>query len=234
MSSKSHPETKILVLISGNGTNLQALIDACKSGALANTSISRVISNRKAAYGLTRARDAKIPTNPPNYESLHAYKNKYKDDVEKARAEYDKALADVVIEDQPDMVVCAGWMHVFSSHFLEPVEAAGIPVINLHPARPGEYSGANAIERAHKDFMEGKTSETGLMIHYVIKDVDMGEPILVMDVPLSHPEDDDVKAMEERFHELEHQAIVDGTRKAIQRLWEEREILQRSEHHKTA
>ena len=59
-----------------------------------------------------------------------------------------------------------------SSGFLKPVEAAGVPIINLHPALPGQYDGAGAIKRAHDDFLAGKIKNTGIMIHYVVEEVD--------------------------------------------------------------
>jgi len=109
-----------------------------------------------------------------------------------------------------------------SPRFLEPLEEKGVRIINLHPALRGQFNGANAIERAHKDFMDGKIEQTGVMIHYVISEVDMGEPLLEIPVPLTHPKDDEIGALEERIHRIEHGAIVEGTRIAIERLWKER------------
>lgn len=91
--------------------------------------------------------------------------------------------------------------------------------LSLHPALPGAYDGANAIERAHKDFQDGKTDKTGVMIHYVIKDVDRGEPIVIKEIPFV-PEDSDLDHLTERLHSVEHKAIVEGTRKAIESLLE--------------
>ena len=125
-------KTKITVLISGNGSNLQALIDDVDK-KLTNTTIIRVISNRKGAYGLTRASNAGIPT---EYKNLLSYKRKYegKDD-QKAREEYDEDLAELILKDEPDLIVCAGFMHVLSPMFLEPLENKGVAIINLHPGR---------------------------------------------------------------------------------------------------
>jgi phosphoribosylglycinamide formyltransferase len=138
MPDQNPKETRITVLISGSGTNLQALIDD-KDSKLQNSTIIRVISNRKAAYGLTRAQKAGIPT---TYHNLVAYKKKFgssqdsssaaKGD-EKAREEYDKDLAKLVLADGPDLVVCAGFMHILSPGFLEPLEESGVRIINLHP-----------------------------------------------------------------------------------------------------
>src|ERR1043165_1065185 len=105
------PEKKqrnLTVLISGSGTNLQALIDACGSSPLERAKITHVISNKKDAYGLTRAQNANIPT---TYHNLVAggYKKKNPDDIEKAREQYDLDLANIILEHQakPDLVVCA-------------------------------------------------------------------------------------------------------------------------------
>lgn len=89
-------------------------------------------------------------------------------------------------------------------------------IINLHPALPGAFSGAGAISRAHDAFKRGEIDKTGLMIHYVIAEVDMGEPIVTRDIDLRQGESLD--DLETRFHELEHTAIVDGTRIACERL----------------
>jgi phosphoribosylglycinamide formyltransferase len=210
--------TRLTVLISGSGTNLQALIDACNTPSLPSTSIIRVVSNRKGVKGLERAEKASIPT---AYHNLVKYKKQYPDDgpsseFKNAREEYDKDLAELVLADKPDMVVCAGWMHILAPTFLSPLKVAGVPVINLHPALPGQFNGANAIGRAHQAFQEGKVKQTGVMIHYVISEVDMGQPILVREIPLNERESlDDLEA---RMHENEHEVIVQGTKMAIDEL----------------
>jgi len=211
-----HPQAQITVLISGSGTNLQALIDAQAAGKLSDARLIRVISNRKDAFGLKRAQMAHVPT---SYHNLKKFKDAYPDDVDRARKEYDIELAELILKDEPHLVVCAGWMHILSAPFLDALQKAGVDIINLHPALPGQFNGARAIERAHEAFMKGDITETGLMIHYVIHDVDMGKPIVVKKVPLEHPRDDDVKVLEQRIHEIEHEAIVEGTRIAIENFW---------------
>lgn len=208
----------ITVLISGSGTNLQALIDHHQRNPDACPYIiTRVISNKKDAYGLTRAANAGIPT---LYHNIIAggYKKKYPEDMDKRREEYDVDLAKLVLADRPSLVVCAGWMHILSKAFLERLKEGGVEIVNLHPALPGKYNGAKAIERAHADFMIGKTDETGVMIHYVIDEVDMGDPIVVERIALKHPNDDDIEALENRIHKIEHEAIVKGTLIAIEKL----------------
>jgi phosphoribosylglycinamide formyltransferase len=167
-SQTSSTPTSVTVLISGSGTNLQALIDACASGDLPSTRIIRVISNRKDAYGLKRAEAAKIPTLYHNLVAGGYYKTEDSKAVKvAARPKYDADLAEIILKDKlTDIVVCAGWMHVLSPSFLERMAAAKVPVINLHPALPEKYNGVGAIERAFDDFQAGKleNNTTGVMV----------------------------------------------------------------------
>ena len=205
---------KVTVLISGNGTNLQALIDACQSGAIPNATINHVISNRKDAFGLQRAKNAGIST---TYHNLLKYKKDHPDeDSAKAREGYDAALANILLAKKPDLVVCAGWMHILAPTFLDPLASAGIFIINLHPALPGQFNGANAINRAFEAFQRKEIAKTGLMIHYVISEVDMGQPIVVKEVEIR--EADTLQDLEQRIHQMEWEAIVEGTRMTLKRL----------------
>jgi len=133
------PSTKATVLISGEGSNLQALIDA-SSNVMPYLKIIRVISNKAQANGLNRAKNASIPTAYHNLISGKYYKSGEKDQKVKkvAREKYDADLANLVLKDQPDIVICAGWMHVLTPQFLDPLAEKKIPVINLHPALPGK------------------------------------------------------------------------------------------------
>lgn len=133
------------ILISGNGSNLQAVIDKVAAQQL-NANIVRVLSNRKDAYGLERARKANIPT---QYHNLVKYKKQQPatpEGVQAAREEYDAELARLILADQPELVVCLGFMHVLSPRFLEPLEAANVRIINLHPALPGAFNGVVSFD----------------------------------------------------------------------------------------
>lgn len=135
---------RLTVLISGNGSNLQAVIDEIAKptdSKLPNTQIVRVLSNRKTAYGLERASKAGIPT---IYHNLVKYKKAHPatpEGIQASREEYDAELARLVIADKPDLVACLGFMHVLSTRFLVPLEEAGIRIVNLHPALPGAFNG---------------------------------------------------------------------------------------------
>ncbi|KAF2126037.1 phosphoribosylglycinamide formyltransferase [Dothidotthia symphoricarpi CBS 119687] len=201
----------LTVLISGNGSNLQALIDACASGALPNTRITHVISNRKAAYGLERAAKASIPT---TYHNLVPYKKSHPD-TDSARTAYDTDLANIILalSPRPNLIVCAGWMHIVTPSFLTPIANAGIKIINLHPALPGEFAGADAIGRAWEAGQKEGLKRTGAMIHEVIAEVDAGEAIVTQEVEIRKGESKD--ELEERMHKVEHGLIVEGTRRAL-------------------
>ncbi|KAF3484147.1 uncharacterized protein GIQ15_03471 [Arthroderma uncinatum] len=211
--------TRLIVLISGSGTNLQAVIDSIDAKILPAT-IVRVLSNRKDAYGLERAKKAGIPT---TYHNLLTYKKKHpntEEGVKKAREEYDTELARLVLDDKPDLVVCLGFMYVLSKNFLDPVGNDGVETINLHPALPGAFNGTHAIERAHEAWLEGKIDKTGVMIHKVIAEVDMGEPILIREIPFIKGVDEDIEALKERIHKIEWEVVVEGINIMIKRLRE--------------
>ncbi|KAJ5172668.1 hypothetical protein N7492_005261 [Penicillium capsulatum] len=197
------------VLISGNGSNLQAVIDQVAAGTL-DTTLVRVLSNRKDAFGLERARKADIPT---QYHNLVKYKKQHPatpEGVQAAREEYDAELARLILADQPDLVVCLGFMHILSPQFLSPLEGANVRIINLHPALPGAFNGVNAIERAHAAWLEGKIDKTGVMIHDVISEVDMGKPILVREIAFEKGRDENLEAFEQRVHEIEWSTVIEG------------------------
>lgn len=219
MASQTIPH--ILVLISGTGTNLQALIDATTSSPpRIQAKISHVIANlgQKAKPGLERARKAGIPT---TVKTLKSYKDqvptRYPDQTI-ARESYDADLAQFILHDiqRPNLIVCAGWMHILAPAFLAPVKAAGIPIINLHPALPGAFNGAHAIERAWNAFREGKIEKTGVMIHYVIEEVDEGQPVVVKEIDIQPNES--LESLESRIHKIEHETIVEGTNIALEAL----------------
>ncbi|KAJ5232948.1 Phosphoribosylglycinamide formyltransferase [Penicillium chermesinum] len=205
------------ILISGSGSNLQAVIDAVAAGQL-NLNIVRVLSNRKDAFGLERARKANIPT---HYHNLVKYKKQHPatpEGIQSAREEYDAELARLILADQPELVVCLGFMHILSPPFLEPLEKANVRIINLHPALPGAFNGVNAIQRAHAAWLEGKIDKTGVMIHDVISEVDMGKPVLVREIPFQKGQDEDLDAFEKRVHETEWGTVVEGVGLVLQEL----------------
>lgn len=205
---------RVTVLISGSGSNLQALIDAKARGDLA-CDIVRVISSSKKAYGLERAAKHNIPS---TVHSLYKYtKDLPKDDKtarEAARKQFEVQLASAVLEDKPDLVVCAGWLLILGSEFLKRLQS--IPIINLHPALPGAFDGTtHAIEMAWKKCQQdGRPLKAGCMVHLVIEEVDRGEPVVIKELEII-PGQESLEDYENRVHAAEHIAIVEGTRKIL-------------------
>jgi phosphoribosylglycinamide formyltransferase len=105
-------------------------------------------------------------------------------------------------------------MHILTPDFLTPIADAGIKVINLHPALPGEFAGAGAIERAWEAGRRGEIRRTGVMIHEVIAEVDAGACVVSEEVELRDGET--LEGLEERIHEVEHGLIVEGTRRVLE------------------
>lgn len=219
--------TNITVLISGSGSNLQALLEAEKSGNLAGK-ITQVISSSESAYGLQRAANFGVAS------KTHVLKNYYKGipkdqvDARKEKRElFNTDLANLLIHGniegvtdssytKPDLIVCAGWMLILSPSVLIPLEKAGISIINLHPALPGAFDGTHAIDRAWKAGQDGEITKGGLMIHKVIAEVDRGEPVLVKELDLIKGET--LEEYEARVHAAEHIAIVEGTNVVLKEL----------------
>lgn len=180
-----------MVLASGNGSNLQAVLDACSTGTLP-AQVVAVVSDRSDARALRRAADAGVV-------SVHIGRH----DGE-VRADYDARLADIVAGFAPDLVVLAGWMRILTTDFL-----GWFPdrVINLHPALPGELPGMRAIERAWDEALAGRRTETGVMVHLVPDDgVDDGPVLATERVPILA--DDTLERLEQRMHEVEHRILV--------------------------
>ncbi|KAI9155157.1 phosphoribosylglycinamide formyltransferase [Paramyrothecium foliicola] len=210
---------RILVMASGFGSNFQAIIDAVSSGQLPNSRIMSLIVNRKTAHATVRAEKAGIPWQYFNPISNGFLQKGEKDEqkVVEGRQKYDAALAAKILaaEEKPELIVLAGWMHVFSPAFLEPLAKAGIRIINLHPALPGEFDGANAIERAFEEFKAGRLTRSGIMAHYVIAEVDRGTPIVVKEIPW---EGEDLEAFEKKVHSHEHELLVKATAQVAQEI----------------
>ena len=189
---------RFVVLISGNGSNLQAILDACASSELPASVVS-VISNKADAFGLTRARNEGV-------EAIYFAKA-----PNESRREYDARLAYVVASKQPDYVILAGWMRILSSSFL-----AHFPdrVINLHPALPGTFPGTHAIERAFEAYQRGEINHTGVMVHLVPDEgVDNG-PVLGQQEIFFRP-GESFEQFEARVHELEHTLLISTLRNVL-------------------
>jgi formyltetrahydrofolate-dependent phosphoribosylglycinamide formyltransferase len=183
--------SRLVVLISGNGSNLQAILDACALGELP-ASVVCVISNKADAYGLIRAKNAGV-------EAVYFAKL-----TTETRQKYDSRLADYVTTKKPDYIILAGWMRILSSSFLSSFPNK---VINLHPALPDTFPGTHAIERAFEAYQRGEIDHTGVMIHLVPDEgVDNGPVLATEIVPIK--QNDTLESLEIRIHEVEHSLLV--------------------------
>lgn len=219
----------ITVLISGSGSNLQALLEAEKAGVLQGK-ITQVISSSEKAYGLTRAANFGVKLKTHVLKLYYKGTTKEQTEIRREKRElFNEDLARLLIHGnikgdtdnsytKPDLIVCAGWMLILSPSVLIPLEKAGISIINLHPALPGAFEGTHAIDRAWKAGQDGEITKGGLMIHKVIAEVDRGEPVLVKELELIKGET--LEEYEERVHAAEHKAIVEGTNIVLKELEE--------------
>lgn len=176
------------VLISGSGTNLQALIDAIAAGTL-DARITVVISNKEAAYGLERARRAGIPAihiDPARYGDYRAYNHAIREALENHGVE---------------LVVMAGYMRLLGSEVLRAYPGA---VVNLHPALLPSFPGASAIH----DAFEWGVKVTGVTVHYADEEFDRG-PIICQE-PVRIEETDTVEMLEAKIHAVEHRLLPEA------------------------
>lgn len=181
--SESQGALKIGVLISGSGSNLQAIIDRIDQGTL-DAEIVSVISSRPDAFGLMRAEKAGIPTlalNREVYQDAPAANKRIADALKEAGAEY---------------VIMAGYMRKLTNEVLD---AYPDKVVNLHPALLPSFKGAHAIEDA---FTFG-VKVTGITVHFANEDYDKGPIIAQRAVEIR--EDDTLESLETRIHEAEHE-----------------------------
>ncbi len=194
------PRARLVVLASGSGTNLQAILDACAEDRLPARVVA-VVSDRPAAYALERARLRGIPAHPFPYRPFK----------ERGRRAYDEALADLVARYRPDLVLLLGWMRILTMAFLGRFPDR---VLNLHPALPGAFPGTRAIERAYRAWREGKVDRTGVMVHWVPdEEVDAGPVVWSLEVPLFPG--DRLEDLEARVHAVEHWGVVHAVRRVL-------------------
>ncbi|WP_170618919.1 MULTISPECIES: phosphoribosylglycinamide formyltransferase [Aliivibrio] len=199
----------IVVLVSGNGSNLQAFIDAC-GNKIPNARIAAVISNKSDAYGLQRAIDADI-----NVHSLNAK-------AYDSRELYDDALATLIDLHKPDVIILAGFMRILSEAFVTRYQGK---MLNIHPSLLPKYTGLHTHQRA----IDAGDKEHGTSVHFVTPELDGGPVILQAKVPIFENDNtEDVASrvqaqehviypmvanwlVEERLTMVDGKAILDGT-----------------------
>jgi phosphoribosylglycinamide formyltransferase-1 len=194
---------RLAVLISGSGSNLQALIDAIEGGHLPGVEIALVVSNKANAYGIQRALQHKLPVLYLPWRQRSAWENK---------------LHELVQLFAIDLIVLAGFMRILSAEFIEKYPRQ---IINLHPALipdggEGEtYTTSDGTVipvfrgmHAPRQALEAKVSVTGSTVHYVIPAVDAGPPICRREVLVAA--DDTEESLQERIKLVEHELIVEA------------------------
>lgn len=173
---------RIVVLISGNGSNLQALISACVDGSIKG-SIVAVISNRPDVYGLKRAQAAGIATRVLDHKSFAE------------RSVFDQALLELIDSFQPDLVVLAGFMRILTASFVQ--HYAG-RMLNIHPSLLPAYKGVNT----HQRVLDDHAQLHGASVHFVTFELDAGAVILQAEVPVLAT--DTAETLAARVLQVEH------------------------------
>lgn len=174
------------VLISGGGTNLQAIIDETKSGGI-NGTIKLVISNKENAYGLERARLSKI-------------KAVYETDEDK--------IIELLKENNIDLIVLAGYLKIITSKFVDEFRNK---IINIHPSLIPSFCGKGYYgEKVHQGVIDYGAKVTGATVHFVDEGADTGA--IIMQEAVNVEQDDDAKSLAKRVLEVEHRILKESIR----------------------
>ena len=182
MSEPMTSTCNVVVLLSGTGSNLQALIDNVRTGENP-ARIAAVISNRADAYGLQRARDAGIETRALDHKAFEG------------REAFDAALIELIDAFNPQLVVLAGFMRILSADFVRHYQGR---LLNIHPSLLPRYKGLNT----HQLALEAGDREHGCSVHFVTEELD-GGPLVVQAV-VTVESDDTASSLAQRVHTQEH------------------------------
>ncbi|MDD4864560.1 MAG: phosphoribosylglycinamide formyltransferase [Alishewanella agri] len=173
----------IVVLISGSGSNLQALLDSCATGFIPGK-ITGVISNKANAFGLKRAEAEGVATAVLSHKGFDS------------REDYDQALIAAIEQFKPDLIVLAGFMRILTAEFVQHFSGK---LLNIHPSLLPKYQGLATHQRA----IDAGDTEHGCSVHFVTEQLDGGPVILQAKVPIFPG--DDASVVAERVHAQEHQ-----------------------------
>ncbi|TNC07036.1 phosphoribosylglycinamide formyltransferase [Vibrio diabolicus] len=179
---KSHTLKNIVVLISGNGSNLQAILEACED-SMPNARVAAVFSNKADAFGLERAKNFDVDSHfvdPKAFDS---------------RESFDAELMSQIDEYQPDVIILAGYMRILSSEFVSHYMGK---MINIHPSLLPKYPGLHTHQKA----IDAGDKEHGTSVHFVTEELDGGPVILQAKVPVF--EDDNASVLAARVQAQEH------------------------------
>ena len=170
----------IVVLISGNGSNLQAIMDNSANG---NYRISGVISNKADAYGLIRAQQSNIATQVIDHKQYAS------------RDLFDNALAKAIDEYNPGLIVLAGFMRILGADFVKHYQGR---ILNIHPSLLPAYPGTNT----HQRVLDAGEKQHGVSVHFVTEELD-GGPVIAQEAIAIEPTDD-ADSLAEKIHQKEH------------------------------
>ncbi len=189
-ANASTNKCKLVILISGGGSNLQSFIDNSINGTL-NAEIAAVISNKADAYGLQRASNAGIATDVIDHTEFDS------------REAFDETLKQHIESYAPDLVILAGFMRILSSDFVQHFHGR---LLNIHPSLLPKYPGLNTHQRA----LDAGDSETGATVHFVTEELDGGPAIIQASVSIST--DDDASSLAEKVLQHEHVIYPEAAR----------------------
>lgn len=174
---------RLVVLLSGSGSNLQALIKGVTDGVI-NAEIVAVVSNKPEAYGLVRADNANIPSITVDHKEF--------DD----RASFEQKLSQVIDQFSPDLIVLAGFMRILNSEFVQPYEGK---MLNIHPSLLPKYKGLHTHRRA----LENGDKEHGVSVHFVTSELDGGPVVAQRTVKVE--DSDNEQTLQKKVQQQEHQ-----------------------------
>lgn len=190
---------RIAVLISGGGSNLQAVIDACEQQTI-NAEIVGVISNKRKAYGLVRAKKHNIQAlyiGKGNYESAHDRHTQLRDTLEALNV---------------DLIVLAGYLEILQADFFKKFSGR---VINVHPSLLPQYSGLGFYGmKVHEAVIKNKEKYSGATVHFVSEQVDRGQ--IIIQEAISVFEGETAQSLQKRVLKVEHKILVSSIKKIIE------------------
>ena len=195
----SEIKKKIVVLASGLGTNLQAIIDAIKNGTLSSVEIVAVISNKKDAFALERAKNVGI-------ETVFIDPNNFTNNID-----YDTKLVEIISNYSVDLIVLAGYMKILTENFVNTFPGK---IINIHPALLPDFGGKGMYgKKVHEAVLKSGKTESGCTVHFVTTEIDAGPIILQRTIPIMPG--DTVDSLSRRILKEEHKLLIEAIEKIL-------------------
>lgn len=191
---------RIAVLISGGGTNLQAIIDGCENGQI-DGQVVGVIANKEKAYGLERASRHKIP-------GVYIGRRNYPDIQMRSQA-----LVDQLKALQPDLIVLAGFLEILQPNFIASFRDK---IINIHPSLIPKYAGKGYYGmKVHEAVIQNQEAFSGATVHFVDDGVDTGQ--IIMQSVLRVGQEETAESLQKRVLKIEHEILVSSIQKFCNR-----------------